>query len=196
MQKEDFMRRNLKLIALILLFSVVSCSFTTKSFDDPDKDKVLLDLISYVLARGHYDAKDMNDTFSQEVFDDYIDALDPHRHFFYEKDIAEFELYKNKIDDAIREKDLAFFDLTYNRLMERVVEAEEIQQDILKDPFDYEVEELLNTNYDELKFPKSKRDLKNRWRQQLKYDALRYFFSRKEDQDLAQSEGNEYKGIF
>ena len=89
-QIQDLMKRNIKLIAVGLLFSVASCSFTTKDFNDPDKDKLLLDLISYVLERGHYDAKDMDDTFSIGVYDDYLDALDPFRRVLLQKDVDEF----------------------------------------------------------------------------------------------------------
>lgn len=177
------MKRNLKFIALALLFSVASCSFTTKSFDDPDKDKVLLDLISYVLSKGHYDAKDLNDEFSAAVFDDYIDALDPFRRFFYKKDIEDFAKYRDKIDDAIRDKDLTFFDLTYERLMERQDEADELLQDILKKEFDFDEEEYLDTNYEELEFAKNKKELKDRWRKQLKLNALSSYYDKKMEQE-------------
>lgn len=177
------MKRNLKFIALALLFSVASCSFTTKSFDDPDKDKVLLDLISYVLSKGHYDAKDLNDEFSAAVFDDYIDALDPFRRFFYKKDIEDFATYRDKIDDAIRDKDLTFFDLTYDRLMERHDEADELLQDILKKEFDFDEEEYLDTNYEELEFAKNKKELKDRWRKQLKLNALSSYYDKKMEQE-------------
>ena len=96
------MARNLKLMALALLFSVASCSFTTKELEDPEKDKLLLDLIAYVIERGHFDAKDMDDSFSESVFEDYIDALDPFRRFFHKKDIEEFSKYKDKIDDMVK----------------------------------------------------------------------------------------------
>ncbi len=185
------MKRNLKLIAVVLLFSVASCSFTTKSFDDPDKDKTLLDLISYLLERGHYDAKDINDEFSAAVFDDYIDALDPYRRFFYKKDIEEFEEYKDKIDDAIRDKDLTFFDLTYTRLMERTKEANEIQADLLEKPFDFTEDEILDTDYEKQPFAKNKKELKNRWRQQLKLNALSSYFDKKEEQEKTPEEGEE-----
>lgn len=177
------MKRNLKFIALALLLSVASCSFTTKSFDDPDKDKVLLDLISYVLSKGHYDAKDLNDEFSAEVFDDYIDALDPFRRFFYKKDIEDFAKYRDKIDDAIRDKDLTFFDLTYERLMERQDEADELLQDILKKEFDFDEEEYLDTNYEELEFANNKKELKDRWRKQLKLNALSSYYDKKMEQE-------------
>lgn len=185
------MKRNLKLIALLLLFSVASCSFTTKSFDDPDKDKTLLDLIAYLLERGHYDAKDINDEFSANVFDDYIDALDPYRRFFYKKDIEEFEKYKTQIDDAIRDKDLSFFDLTYNRLIERTEEANKIQEELLKKPFDFEKEEILNTEYEKQPFAKNKKELKNRWRQQLKLNALSSYYDLREDQEKVDEEGDD-----
>lgn len=185
------MKRNLKLIALVLLFSVASCSFTTKTFDDPDKDKTLIDLISYLLERGHYEAKDINDEFSASVFDDYIDALDPYRRFFYKKDIEEFEKYKDLIDDAIRDKDLTFFDLTYNRLIERTKEANEIQEELLTKPFDFTKDEILDVEYEKQSFAKNKKELKNRWRQQLKLNALSSYFDKKEEQEETPEVGEE-----
>lgn len=191
MQIHHFMKRNLKLIGLALLFSAASCSFTTKSFDDPDKDKTLIDLITYVLERGHYDAKDINDDFSENVFTDFIDALDPDRRYFYKKDIEEFSEYKTEIDDMIRNKDLTFFNVTYNRFLERQQEANKIQQDVLSKPFDFTKEEILDTEYEAQLFVKNKKALKERWRQQLKLNALSSFYDKKEDQEREPEEGEE-----
>ena len=58
------MKKNFKLLMLAVFVAAASCSFTTKSFEDPDKDKLLVDLITYVLERGHYDAKSLDDDFS------------------------------------------------------------------------------------------------------------------------------------
>ena len=177
------MKRNFKFAVLALLFSAASCSFTTKDFNNPDKDKLLIDLISYVLERGHYDAKDLDDNFSQAVFEDYIDALDPFKRYFYQKDIEEFAEYKNDIDDMIREKNLAFFDLTYTRLRERIKEAEGLQAEVIKSPFDFSIQENTNTDYDQLDYVKNKKALKNRWRIQLKLQVLGAYYDAKEDQE-------------
>lgn len=179
----DYMKRNIKLIAVALLFSAASCSFTTKNFDDPDKDKLLLDLISYVLERGHYDAKDMDDTFSEGVFDDYMDALDPFRRVLLQKDVDEFTKYRRKLDDMIKDKDLTFFNLTYMRYQERLKEAEAICNNVLEKSFDFDKEEFINTDYEELAFAKSKRELKDRWRQQLKLSAIGNFYDHKDAQE-------------
>lgn len=183
MQIRNFMKRNLKFLGLAILFSAASCSFTTKSFDDTDKDKALVDLINYVLQRGHYDAQDLNDSFSEEVFEDFIEALDPYRRYFYKKDIEEFATYKTEIDDLIKSKDLSFFDLVYNRLLERLAEADELQQDVLSKPFDFSKDEVLDTNYENSDFVKNKKALKDRWRKQLKLNALSSFFDKKKEQE-------------
>src|SRR5690606_31249394 len=92
------MKKNFKVLFLAVFVSVASCSFTTKEFNDPDKDKLLLDLITYVLQKGHYDPKDINDEFSAEVYEDFIKGLDPLKRYFLASDIAEFSKYKTEID--------------------------------------------------------------------------------------------------
>ncbi len=67
------MKRKFALGFLVIIIAVASCSFTSKSFETDDKDKLLLDLITYVLERGHYEPKDINDDFSANVFEDFID---------------------------------------------------------------------------------------------------------------------------
>ena len=113
------MKKSFLILMLTVIISAASCSFTTNVENDPDKDKLLIDLISYVLSKGHYDAKEVNDDFSKEVFSDYIDALDPLKRYFYKSDIEEFKQYETLIDDQIRSKDIAFFNLTYERIQKR-----------------------------------------------------------------------------
>ncbi len=91
------MKRNYYLLMLAILLAFASCSFTSKTFDDPDKDKILIQLITYVLDQGHFDPKDLNDEFSAEVYSDYLENLDPLRRYFYQSDINEFEGYKTLI---------------------------------------------------------------------------------------------------
>merc|ERR1711977_122737 len=104
-----YMKRNLKILVLAVLMAATSCSFTTKKIDDPNKDKLLIDLITYVLNEGHYDARDINDEFSEGVYDKYLEGLDGSKRFFYESDIEEFNAYRDKIDDQIKEKQIDFF---------------------------------------------------------------------------------------
>ncbi len=181
------MKRNLALGFLVLLIAVASCSFTNKTFgtDDNDKDKLLLDLITYVLQKGHYEPKDINDDFSVQVFEDFINVVDPTKRYFLEEDILEFEQYKFQIDEQIKNTDISFFDMVYNRLMKRMDEAKNIYKEVLTEPFDYNSKESIEIDYDKQAFVDSRAELKERWRKQLKYATLGTYDSKLRLSDVA-----------
>ncbi|MDF4220713.1 carboxy terminal-processing peptidase [Maribacter sp. M208] len=166
------MKRNLAYVLLLMLAAVASCSFTNKTFENDDKDKLLLDLITYVLEKGHYEPKALNDDFSVHVFEDFIDVIDPTKRYFIASDIAEFEKYKYQIDDEIKNTDITFFNIVYERLMQRMDDAKVIYKEVLETPFDYSENESISIKYDEEPFAANRKELKERWRKQLKYATL------------------------
>jgi carboxyl-terminal processing protease len=188
-----FMKRNLKILVVVLLMAATSCSFTTKKFDDPNKDKLLIDLITYVLNEGHYDARDINDEFSEGVYDKYLEGLDGSKRFFYKSDIEEFNAYRDKIDDQIKEKQIDFFDLTYNRLLKRSEEARDIYREILEKPFDFSKTEDINTDFSDAEYVSSKKELKERWRKQLKFSTLITYFDKIEEEEQKKEEDSDYE---
>ncbi|MEM7483587.1 MAG: carboxy terminal-processing peptidase [Bacteroidota bacterium] len=175
------MKKNFVLGLLVILIAVASCSFTNKSFENDDKDKLLLDLITYVLERGHYEPKDLNDNFSSNVFDDFIEILDPTKRYFLASDVRDFEKYRFQIDDEIKNTDITFFNIVYQRLMKRMNEAKDIYKEVLSQPFDYTIEESINIDYEDQEFASNKKQLKERWRQQLKYNTLGVFENKVEN---------------
>ena len=114
------MKKNLVLGLFVLFFAFASCSFTeSNNFQTDNKDKLLIDLITYVLEKGHYSPKALDDAFSIEIFERFIKDLDPLKRYFLEEDISRFEMYKLEIDDQLKNKELAFFDLVYATLLRR-----------------------------------------------------------------------------
>ena len=103
------MKSNYKILMLVLILAFASCSFTTKTFSNPDKDKLLIQVITFVLEQGHFDPLDMDDTFSAELFEDYVEAIDPVKRYFYESDYKDFEKFKLTIDDQLKASDITFF---------------------------------------------------------------------------------------
>ncbi|MEW7277709.1 carboxy terminal-processing peptidase [Aquimarina sp. 2201CG1-2-11] len=187
------MKKSFLVLMITVIVSAASCSFTTKVKNDPDKDKLLIDLISYVLGKGHYDAKDMNDDFSKEVFSDYIDALDPLKRYFYQSDIDEFKKYEKLIDDEIRDKRINFFNLTYERLQERMSEARWLHKEILEYPFNFEKDEEINTDYEKISYATNKNEMRERWRLQLKFNALSSYYDKVQEQIDSITENSDYK---
>ena len=169
----EFMKRNYKIILLVTALSAILWSFIpSQKKEDPEKDKLLLELLTFVLEKGHYSPIEMNDDFSKKVYAKYLDNIDPTKRFFIQSDIDEFQKYETSIDDMIKNKDLTFFNLTNDRLLRRMKEARDIYEDVLSKPFDFNQKETINVDYEKMPFSKNKSDLKDRWRKQLKLQAL------------------------
>ncbi|VAV85580.1 Tail-specific protease precursor [hydrothermal vent metagenome] len=166
------MKRKYNILLLTLLLAFASCSFTSKTFENDDRDKQLIQVITYVLEEGHFEPKEMNDTFSEDVFEHYIDQIDPFRRYFYQSDIKEFEKYKTELDNQIMAYDVSFFNLTHERLIKRINESKDIYKEVLANPFDYGINETFNTDYENLGYVSSKKEMKERWRKQLKFSAI------------------------
>lgn len=169
----DFMKRNYKIILLVTALSAVLWSFvpSTKN-EDPEKDKVLLELLTLVLEKGHYSPIEMNDEFSKNVYSKYLNAIDPSKRFFLQSDMDEFSKYETSIDDMIKNKDLTFFDLTNTRLLKRVHESRDIYSDILDKPLDFSSNQMINVDYENQANAKTKAELIERWEKQLKLSIL------------------------
>ena len=166
------MKRHYKILLAVVALSIGLWSFMPKETVDPEKDKTLLELLQFVIERGHYHPAAIDDAFSKGVYKDYINALDPSKRFFLQSDIDEFAKYETSIDDEIKGQKLTFFDLTYNRLMKRMAESKDFYKEILDKPFDYNVDESFNTDYEKLPFAKNTAELKDKWRKQIKLSTL------------------------
>ncbi|GAL73045.1 tail-specific protease precursor [Jejuia pallidilutea] len=169
---KDMMKKNYKVLLLVLLLAFASCSFTSKTFDDTDKDKLLIQVVTYVLQSGHFDPIKLNDSFSEELFSDYIEQIDPVKRYFYKSDFKEFEKYKTEIDDQLKAFDITFFNVVHNRMMQRIEESKAIYKEVLSTPFDYSIDETFDTDYDKIDFVSNKAEMKERWRKQLKFSTL------------------------
>jgi len=167
------MKRNYKILLVTIAVSIGLWSFIpNEESSDPEKDKMLIELLTFVIEKGHYNPAKIDDTFSKGVYKDYLNALDPSKRFFLQSDIDEFAKYETKIDDQILNKELTFFDLTYSRLMKRMEESKDYYKIALEKPFDYKKQESINTDYEKLPFAKNTQELKERWRLQVKLSAL------------------------
>jgi carboxyl-terminal processing protease len=169
-----FMKKNYKIILIITALSaVLFWSFRPKKVEaNPEKDKLLLELLAYVLEKGHYSPIALDDKFSEKVYEKYLNSLDPFRRYFVQSDIEEFKVYEDSIDDFIKDKDLKFFDLTYSRLLQRMNESEAIYKDALDEPFDFKLDENISVDYEKIPFAKNKKELYEIWNKQLKFSVL------------------------
>ncbi|MEN8187125.1 MAG: carboxy terminal-processing peptidase [Bacteroidota bacterium] len=166
------MKSKYKIIIPIIIFAGLLVGFQAKTTPDPEKDKVLISLIRYALKKGHYEPMQMDDDFSKNVYDEFLDGLDPTKRFFYHSDIEEFSYYKLLIDDQIKNEDLSFFNLVYTRYTQRLKESKKYYKEILKDPFDFDKEGTFSIDYDNKQYANNEAELIQTWQDQLKVATL------------------------
>ena len=175
------MKKNLFTSLIAFIMCLASCSFVSKDFDTSDKDSLVIQLITYVLDQAHYLDKEIDDDFSEKVFNTFLENLDPYKRYFYASDIEEFSEYKYSIDDAFKIPNLDFFDLVYERYKKRMSESEKIFNNILSNPFDFSKDEVCECDFEVLDYVQTNEELYDRWRKLLKIYVIENYHNEIED---------------
>lgn len=168
-------RFSIPFLAFFLLISSLSINASEVNSDvnnDPEKDKVLIYVLKNILTRGHFVVKDMNDDFSEIVYNSFIDGLDPSKRYFTQADLKEFSKYKYKIDNQLLEDDLSFYKLVYGRFLHKIKNAKSYYGDLLAQPFNFDENETIDLDFEKVPFAKNDNELIDYWRKQLKLQTL------------------------
>ena len=159
----------------IVVFSALvlfGFNFSGKKFSDPNKEKLLIEVVKYVVEKGHYKSVDINDNISEKIYNNYINQIDGQKRFFLQSDLRQFEKYKYKLDDQLKDYDLTFFNLVFETSIQRIKEVKSYYNEIINSKFDFSSNETIDLDYENKTYARSKKDIKERWRKQLKYSTL------------------------
>ncbi|SCY44333.1 carboxyl-terminal processing protease [Nonlabens sp. Hel1_33_55] len=180
-----FLKNNIAIGIITLMVATASCSFINNDIDPGDKEKeeLLIELINHVLRRNHYEPADLTDQFSQDVFKNFVYELDPAKRYFLASDYEDFKTFEFLIDDQIRDGRVDMFNIVYERLLKREKESEKIFKEVINEPFDFTVEEEIDTDYEEIAYAKNRKELKNHWRKLLKLSAIGIYNGKIEAQE-------------
>ena len=157
---------------LIIPLIFIGFTFSDKKFSDPNKDRLLIEIVKYVVEKGHYNKIEINDDVSEKIFSSFINQFDSQKRFFLKSDIKNFEKYKFKLDDQIKNYDLTFFNLVYETSKLRFEEIKKYYNEIIANPFDFNSKETLDLDFESKDYSKNKNEVKQRWRKQLKFSTL------------------------
>ena len=127
------------------------------------------------LRDGHFIRKALDDEVSSQTFDNYLEFLDPRRLHFLATDIAEFEAYRLRLDDALREGDLEPAFAIYNTYRRRALERIEFDTELIAqgvEAFDFTTDESIDNDRSEAPWPDSRIALQDLWRLDVKNRVL------------------------
>jgi carboxyl-terminal processing protease len=171
------MKTKFKLIITSIAIVFISNNLPVNALEknrepDPEKDKVLVYVLKNILTRGHFVVKEINDDFSELVYNGFIEGLDPSKRYFTQEDLKEFSKFKYQIDNQLLEDDVSFYNLVYDRFLDKVQNAKSYYGDLLAQPFKFKKNEVIDIDYDQVPFAKNENELIDYWRKQLKLSIL------------------------
>lgn len=198
----DFML-NFKRILKMLLITLVFFSFygilhLQAKGDDPvfkplEHHTTVSQIVNHLIAKNHYQSKDLNDELSGKIYENYLKSLDNNRMYLLKSDVKSFEKHRLMMDDYLKKGELepAFemFNVYYKRITQRLDYA----LSIMKNPFNYKRDEDYMFDREKAPYFETEDELNNYWRQRVKYDILSLKLSGRSDSSAVATIETRYK---
>ncbi|MDN5626615.1 MAG: carboxy terminal-processing peptidase [Weeksellaceae bacterium] len=159
-----------KLLMFAPLMTLMFC-FNSPQNDD-EKMQTIMVSVRNTLSYLHYSPKPINDAYSQDVFDKYLEDVDASKRYFLQSDIDEFKKHYTKLDDYLNQGNLIFYKLTIDRLYQRVDEIDKMTQDILAKPINLDENDELVLEPKKRVNPANAKEQYNEWKKYIKYNIL------------------------
>ena len=137
-------------------------------------------VIIQFLSSYHYKKQQINDSLSSVVYDQYMKALDINKLYFLRSDIENFEKYRFYLDESLKEGNLKPAFEIFNVYKKRLGERTKYIDNLLKEKFDFTVNEEFSIDKEKSDWAKTQDELNEKWRLRIKNDALNLLISGKE----------------
>jgi len=142
-----------------------------------------------------YRPRPLDDAFSADIHRSYLEALDGQKLFFTRADIARFEPYRTRHDDAIRNQQLEpaydIFATYVQRVDQRIAHA----RALLKQPFDFSGDETWHYDREDADWAADTAELDALWAKYVKNDALRLRLAGRDDDKIRATLDKRYADI-
>ncbi len=191
----------MRLYKFIILLSVASLAAASVPSSEPISLKPSMEqrfasnLATKFLTNWHYKDTRLNDSLSSDIFDGYLELLDPNRSYFLTTDIVAFQRFRKGLDDSLRHSDLSpayeIFNVYADRVRQRVLFAREQ----LQGEHDFTIDEYYEYDRSESPWAATADELDDIWRKRVKNDYLRLKLTGKEHDNIVKTLNERYQSI-
>ncbi len=130
------------------------------------------ELIVQFLRRYHYRNRKLDDAISEMIMGKYLQAMDPNRSYLMVSDLEEFQKYKYRLDDALKDLKINPAFEIFKRLRLRLEQRVAFAIDLLEQDFDFKIAEEFTPDRSEASWARNEAELNEIWRKRVKNDAL------------------------
>lgn len=128
--------------------------------------------VARLLTEDHILQRKIDDSVSREAFPKYLEQLDGGKLFLLKEQTTALEKYADKMDDEILDGDLVLARKGAATMVQRREIVAKVISSLLAKPFDFTVDERVETDSKKLDYAQSEADLTDRWRKLLKLQVL------------------------
>ncbi|MGD9201568.1 MAG: carboxy terminal-processing peptidase [Chitinispirillia bacterium] len=146
--------------------------FIHYALGDQVKDRILPPLIIQNLKNSHFAPREINDKFSEDLFNNYLKNLDFEKKFFLKSDIDSLKKFYHLLDDQLILGKNEFYLQVKAILKKRINESRKYFTQALLKPFDFTIKDSIVIDLENTEYAKDTVELKTRWRKLLKYKTL------------------------
>ena len=157
------MKKVIYIFSAVVIGFFVACSAVSAKKKDTNKEPVVFDLTNKLIQEIHYNQQSLNDEFSKNVFDAFLESADPNKRFLLSKDIELLSKMRFQLDDAIKGKDLTFFNQYVGIIEKRESMCKKIIETILTEPIPIDSKDSIELDSDKYNYVDSKKELSERW---------------------------------
>lgn len=179
--------------SLLALVLVLGATAFNPFVNNAEKEAILMHTILGGINQLHYSPKQLDDEFSQKVFNLYMDRLDGGRRWLTQSDVNQLKAFENKIDDEADAGTYELFNLSIDLIQDGIDKTQKYYQEILAEPFDFTKHENIDLDNEKKAFASDDKELYEYWRQSLKYETLVRLNNKMEAQEEGLEEGEEKK---
>lgn len=155
------------------------------------KEAILMQTIMAGLEQLHYAPQDINDDFSNSVFDLYLERIDGNKRWLTQADIDKLAIYKDKLDDQAKAGTFEFLNVAQELLSKSLEKTKFYYQEILAEPFDFTGKEKIELDGEKKDYAKNDAALRSYWEKAMKYETLTRLVSKIEAQEKAKETTDE-----
>ncbi len=166
---------------LVLIVSLIWLSANFHWGENISRERTLSQIIYTGLQRWHYSNKNIDDSFSEKAFVEFLNNLDYGKRFLLKTDVDALRKYKNSIDDEFESGNLELMKTAANIMDQRIHYVVSIYPEILSKPFDFTKNESLEFDSKKRDYFSNQEELKDYWRKVLKYYVLVRYIDLVED---------------
>ena len=164
-----------KILFVFLLtgaITVLSAETPSEKLEPTQHMSTIARATSFLLTNYHFSQQKIDETLSEQLFQDYFKTLDPAHIYFTQQDLAEFESVKKDLGSQIRRGNVQFAFDVFKVFLKRLDDYEKFTTDYLKTKPSLDSDETYEFNRTKMPWVKNRQELEVLWKKKIRNDLI------------------------